>query len=172
MNDITIWLIGIIASVVITILLTDPLSYLLTWVFGGVIKYNKGIKGIWLTKYQYSSKGVQKEEINYFLIKQFGKYVLAKSLETSPYKIRGKLDAKSFLTGTWIMKTSDNREYHGSFQLTIAPQGTELNGKWLGFNSKYEIMTGDWHWELVTRNSTKKEVKKFFDKSEIRELEQ
>lgn len=168
MESLLLWIIGIIASIIITILLTDPLNYLLAMVFGSIVKYNRGIKGIWRAKYEYTSDGKEKVSEYHFLVKQFGKYVVAYSLDAprEPFKVRGKLDAKSILTGTWSSTISDNRHYHGAFQFLITSPGNEMIGKWIGFNRKNEIINGNWNWQLIAKNASKKELEKIISQKQ------
>jgi hypothetical protein len=163
MEAILLWLTGIIASAVVTVLINDPLKFVVVRVFGGYTPTARSLRGLWKGCYDYSTEGVVKAEEHYFTVRQIGKYVVMKTLSTGLawYKLRGKLDQQSFLTGIWEESTPDGRFYHGAFQLTIHPQGNEMSGRWVGYNRHYIVMGGAWVFRREHLSMDKKKIAKY-----------
>jgi hypothetical protein len=73
------------------------------------------------------------------------------------HESRLKLDLSlsgAIATGTWIERTSTvghyrGAVYHGTIQLIVSPQGRSMAGRWLGFDRKFNVNTGDWTLEWI-----------------------
>jgi len=164
MEAILVWLIGIVGSAVVTVLINDPLKFLVVRIFGGYAPIARSSpRGIWKGRYDYSTEGVVKVEEHYFAVRQIGKYVVMKTFSKGSawYRLRGKLDQQNFLTGIWEERTPDGRFYHGAFQLTIHPQGSEMSGRWVGYNRRYIIMGGSWQFKRESLSVGKSEFNKY-----------
>jgi hypothetical protein len=60
-------------------------------------------------------------------------------------------------TGTWEERTSPTgyykgAVYRGAIQLLLAPSGTRMTGRWIGFGKRFQINNGDWELSLETRS--------------------
>src|SRR5690349_10965406 len=60
-------------------------------------------------------------------------------------------------TGTWEERTSPTgyykgAVYRGAIQLLLAPSGTRMTGRWIGFGKRFRINNGDWELSLETRS--------------------
>lgn len=173
MTTLLIWLLGVLGAAVVTVLINDPLKFLLARVIGGYDPRDTSLRGIWRATYDYPTEGVRKFEEHYFEIKQVLPYVVARTISPAPayYRLRGKLDKDRFLTGRWEEKTPDGRYYHGAFQLAVRPQGKQMHGKWVGFNRHDVVMSGSWNWERESREVTEEILGRYaehsgWDKSE------
>ena len=162
-GEVLLWLLGIVVTVTLSILLTDPVNYVLAKVLGGRIKTKKGLGGIWRATNKIVSQGKDREAFRYFKVRQFGNHVVAISLTKSygSYEVKGKIDSRKYFVGSWHEVTSDGREYNGTMLLALAPTGTKLNGKYLSYNRQSEIISGDWEWKLETRDASKKVVESY-----------
>ena len=166
MTGIGIWIIGIVASVILTILLTEPITFLLASIFGGIFRTKQGISGIWEGKISFSSDGKENEETHLIVIKQFGKHIIGKNItghEIRKFRLKGSVSQQRFITGVWQSQIVDLRTYHGAFQLGILPQNTEIEGKWIGFNKNSHVQEGNWRWKLISRKNNKSEVKRILN---------
>jgi hypothetical protein len=165
MEAILVWVMGIVASAVITLLINDPLKFLAVRLFGGHAATARSLRGIWNGKYDYTTEGDVKVEEHYFVVRQIGAYVVAKTFSKGLawYKLRGKLDQQGFLTGVWEERTPDGRFYHGAFQLDIHPQGNEMSGRWLGYNRHHVVMSGSWSFKRASFSVGKEEIAKYSD---------
>jgi hypothetical protein len=116
------------------------------------------VQGIWRANYTYRlSNGETKGEEQFIELRQFSRYVWGHNLTGSShwYRIHGKLDRETYLTGEWETKLYRNI-YHGAFQFILAPAGDSMKGKWIGFNSHGYINHGPWEWRLVTQKIDRK----------------
>lgn len=152
MTTVLVWFGGIITSAIITVLINDSLKYLVARIVGGYSLSTKSLHGIWKGTYDYTTEGTQVFKEHYFRVRQIGKYVVAKTINSGQayYRLQGKLDHQRFLTGHWYEKTPDRRQYHGAFQLAIRPHGNEMVGKWVGYNRHDIVMSGSWKWQRAS----------------------
>lgn len=127
---------------------------------------SKTFRGIWLGTYKYESTrttGIQIAQ-HFIRIKKIGKSnIMMDSRKIhlgSRIIIRGKIDG-NIITGTWKEETSKNRIYYGAIQLAVSPAGKEINGIWVGFDSKGKIQSGDWDFEQLTDKNDKRTRKLF-----------
>jgi len=166
-----LWIAGIILSIFLTILLTDPINFLIAKIFGGTkIKENK-ISGIWKAVWYYETGIKRHSIIQYYKVKQFGNFVIARSIndEINPTEIKAKISNNTFLTGSWVGKFEKNKgRYHGALQFLITPTGNKMNGKWIGFDTKHKVNGGDWEW-ILTQNKVDKEFIKQLSSEEKEE---
>jgi hypothetical protein len=111
------------------------------------------LNGIWKSHYTYRSsrqKGTFEAE-HYLVARQLGLNFTAESVPHSTGS-QVKLDLVvdgAIASGRWWERTPvtsryQGASYHGVIQLVIDPRGQRLRGRWLGFNSKYEISDGIW----------------------------
>ena len=147
--SVAMWLAGIVAGVICTVLLQDSLYYALARCFGGRFRRGRGLRGRWNTVYRYQTSGQWKTDDPSFEVRLFGKYVVAagtSSQDGSTYKVRGKLTDEGLITGQWSESTGDGRQYYGAFQLLVLRTNTEMEGLWIGFSRQDNIRSGKWHW--------------------------
>ncbi len=165
--DLAIWLLGILGAAAVTVLINDPFKFLIARTFGGYDPRDQTLRGIWKGTYDYPAEGARKVEEHYFRIKQVGSYVVARTLSQGPafYRLRGKLDNRRFLTGTWEERTPDGRFYHGAFQLAVRPHGRQMRGQWVGFNQHDVVMSGTWDWKQEAREVTEDALRKYREQS-------
>ncbi|MCS3955567.1 hypothetical protein GGP81_002098 [Salinibacter ruber] len=143
------WLSGIIISViltsVLTVILRDEIQRLVSEKLGPYVSSDdRSISGIWEVVYLYCSEGEVKSEKHIILLNQIGSHVVGKNLTSEKHKHRltGKLDQEKFYTGRWDNLGSDL--YYGAFQFFVKPDGREMNGLWIGFDSSNTIRKGYW----------------------------
>jgi hypothetical protein len=162
--EILIWTVSIIASIMLTLLLTDPINYLLTQLLGSfIIRKENSISGIWKAVWDYNKDGKCYSIVQFYRVKQLGKYMTAHSINDNinPTSLKGKINSNSFLTGIWIGKfIKDFGKYHGAFQFTIAPTGNIMLGKWIGFNTSHIIKEGNWEWSILNTKLSKEKLRK------------
>lgn len=160
MLTVFIWIVGIVASVVLTIILSDPIAYAATRIVGGLGSKRNTLTGVWEACYEFENvSGVKKKNTHIFVLRQLGKFVAGKSINISdaPQFLFGKIESGLVFTGTWQEKyIKDDQSYHGAFQFCIKPNWTEMNGRWVGFNRTMVVKHGAWEWKLKSR-SLKKE---------------
>lgn len=109
--------------------------------------------GIWHSRYAYrsDSRAAEFEGQHYVVLHPDSGQVVGQSLPHSTHS-QLRLDlaiTNGVATGTWIEKTSPighyrGATYYGSLQMVVDPMGRAMRGKWLGFNRKFEVNTGDW----------------------------
>ena len=154
MVSIILWLLTILTGATITVLTTEPIHYLLATTFGAwVPRRPRGVKGIWCAEYSYRSRGVLKNEKQLIELRQFGNYVVGRSLTGQAHmnKLKGKVQLQMYFTGIW--ESPREREvYHGAFQCVVDVHGSNMKGKWLGFDSRHEVEHGPWEWTLLTQH--------------------
>jgi len=152
------WLVPLVFGVVLTVLLQDPLHWTLGRILGAFVpRPARNVQGIWEARYTYSGeKGRLKEELQLIELRQIGKYVRGRNLTGRMhwYKMRGKLELESYLTGVWE-NVREGDIHHGAFQFVVAPDGESMEGLWLGFDRKHEIQHGPWRWSLRSRSIRK-----------------
>lgn len=173
MNDILIWLISLLIGIILTLLLQNPIQILITTVLGGWIpRSERGVKGFWHSTYTYQSKEEVRTQNHLVEFKQFGNYVVGKSLAggTHVFKLRGKIYFQTYFTGIWESSIEGDIT-HGSYQYVIDNKGRLMEGKWLGTNRKHGINEGDWHWELITKKTSSKTKKELIEKFQSTKLQ-
>lgn len=156
MLAIVIWIAGIVASVILTIILRDPIAYAVTRMIGGLGAKRNSLTGVWEARYEYETISGKKEMNQHiFVMRQLGRFVAGKSINTSesPQYIFGKIESGLVFTGTWQGKHAKGKiSYHGAFQICIKPTWAEMTGKWVGFNKEMVVMDGIWDWKLKSRD--------------------
>ncbi|MEU9632588.1 hypothetical protein AB0D89_38270 [Streptomyces luteogriseus] len=150
MSNALLWvsslLAGAIASAVIGIFLGSALEYLAARTIGAVWRggeYN--VRGRWKSTYSYRSRGNAHVGEQIMQFHQVGRSIYAKNIGgTSPHRhfIKLKIDG-SYLTGTW-RNVARNANHYGVLQLRITADGTEMIGKWIGFDSNSSIQANSW----------------------------
>lgn len=132
------------------------------------------LTGIWRSRYTYRSsqrKGEFETE-HYVVARQSGEKVTAESVPHSTGSQVGLdlvLDG-AIASGRWWERTPKTSSYHGAsyhgvIQLVIDPRGQRLGGRWLGFNSKYEIGDGLWELECVDSSTSSQSQRQYHFKA-------
>ena len=114
----------------------------------------RDLTGMWHSHYVYRSSSREDKEFeseHYLVLKQDADMVVAESLpntERSHVRLLLQIDG-SIASGTWTERTSPVKyyrgaTYHGVIQMVIDPRGRRLKGKWLGFDTEFNIQVGDW----------------------------
>jgi hypothetical protein len=70
------------------------------------------------------------------------------------------------VTGTWTEETDPEGYYRGSvysgaIQLLLAPGGTRMKGKWVGFNRDGGVSDGPWVLNLVSADTGKEAMERY-----------
>lgn len=121
------------------------------------------LNGIWLSRYEYESSGRSgwHRGAHYVLVIQHGGHLAVRSLPgTAPGRLLMELTVNgATVTGTWTEETDpggyyQGAVYHGAIQMLAEPSGRKMAGKWAGFGREWEINTGPWSLELVTRDTS------------------
>jgi transcriptional regulator with XRE-family HTH domain len=122
------------------------------------------LTGIWLSRYEYESSGRGGRvfsNAHYVLVIQHGQRLQVRSLPgTTPGRLLMELTANgAVVTGTWTEETNpggyyQGAVYHGAIQMLLEPSGRKMDGKWVGFGREWDLNTGPWTLELVTRDTS------------------
>ncbi|MGW2781601.1 hypothetical protein ACWC3X_10150 [Streptomyces populi] len=150
MSDALIWvgslLAGASVSAVIAIFLGSTLEYLAARTIGTVWRGGEyDVRGRWASSYNYRSRGAAHVGEQVMQFHQVGRSVYAKNIGgTSPHRhfLKLKIDG-SYLTGNW-RNMARNANHYGVVQLRITADGTEMIGKWIGFDSSSSIQANNW----------------------------
>ena len=120
------------------------------------------LTGIWLSSYEYEStgRGATFTSHHYVAVVQHGAPAAGPVHAGSRSRVLMDLTANGqVLTGTWTEETNpagyhQGAVYHGAIQFLLQPTGRKMTGKWVGFGRDFDLNTGPWSLELVTRNVT------------------
>jgi len=151
-----IWGAGIVAGVIVTLLLNDPVYYALARLFGSGFGKKSSLKGNWKSNFRYQTNGNWQEDDPSFQIRQFGHHFVGSGLsaiDQSQYSVKGKLTTEGIAIGEWHETTRDGRYYFGPFQLILNATANELDGRWIGYSRKGRIQSGPWTWKKATLDS-------------------
>lgn len=157
---VTVWLFGVLTTLVLRILLTEPLQYALARLLGPLVPSRpRGVKGIWRSEYQFPSHGARRTGTQLMKLKQVGPWVIGTCIIGDPHEhqIRGRLLKGMYFTGVWKNAQKD-RVWHGAFQVVLHPEGGQMKGKWIGFDSENRVASGDWEWTRLSRLVSKDSV--------------
>lgn len=130
--------------------------------------------GVWHSRYVYYSDGRQQEfeGEHYVVLNHQGNHVHGQSLPNSLNSLL-TLDVivdGSTLTGTWMERTSPTgyykgAVYHGAIQLLVDPTGRSMNGRWVGFDKKSTVKSGEWELTRAAASTSKSVVRQFHHKA-------
>ena len=91
------------------------------------------------------------EEVPSVRVQELGRRATATfAWKERQYRLIGKRASDVFLTGTYD-DFYRGRTFHGAFQLSILPGGQLMSGKWIGFNSQNEVISGPWEWRRESK---------------------
>lgn len=147
----------VIATVVATVVLQEPIQAVTARVLGGLGPLTgPNLRGVWFSSYSFVSSRTRQRTYmtQLMMLRQFGPYVVGKCLWSSGshrHFVTGRTQAH-VLTGRW-RNVADGAKHHGVLQLLIDPDGTHLHGKWLGYDARNHIQQADWEFILATRDS-------------------
>jgi hypothetical protein len=119
------------------------------------------LSGIWRSEYAYYSTGRAADftDVHYVVVRQQDSNLSIESLpQSSGSVVTMHLTVDGLTaTGTWEERTSPTgyyrgAVYRGAIQLLLAPSGTRLTGRWIGFGKRFRINNGDWELSLETRS--------------------
>lgn len=122
------------------------------------------LSGIWVSRYVYpsSGRGGNFEGRHHVILVHSGSHIHAESLtNSSDSKLTLSLEVRGpVITGTWTEQTDPDgyyggAVYHGAIQLLLAPTGHRMVGKWVGFGKDFDVNTGPWTLQLVSRDTRK-----------------
>jgi transcriptional regulator with XRE-family HTH domain len=127
------------------------------------------LTGIWLSGYDYEStgRGATFTSHHYVAVVQHGARLQVRSMPGSRSRLLMDLTANGqVLTGTWTEETNaagyyQGAVYHGAIQFLLQPTGRKMTGKWVGFGRDFDLNTGPWSLELVTRSVTDETMKEY-----------
>jgi hypothetical protein len=156
-----------LTTVTLSIVAKEPIHYLLVRSLGGFVpRRERGVRGIWLSDYSVDLHGVVTHEKELLVLRQVGKHVIGRTLSGQLHvnALRGTIAMERYFTGTWESKVPSEL-YHGAFQCVLSLSGTEMTGKWIGFDSSNDVASGSWEWKLLSKkidaDSAKSEAVKF-----------
>ncbi len=121
----------------------------------------RNLSGIWRSEYAYYSNGRGSDftDVHYVAIRQQDDALVIESLpQASGSEVSMRLAVDGLTaTGTWEERTSPTgyykgAVYRGAIQLLLAPSGTRMTGRWIGFGKRFRINNGDWELSLETRS--------------------
>ena len=83
-------------------------------------------------------------------VKQLGRWITTRfEYEGRVYTAQGKVEPESIVTGTYYDQLA-GATFHGAFQLFVIPRQLTMSGKWMGFNARYQVISGPWEWKRAT----------------------
>jgi hypothetical protein len=86
------------------------------------------------------------EDIELFMVSKFVVGIVVSGKWRGSLRLMGKIENSRYFTGNWYHPDKD-KQYHGSFQLTIQLDNEHMNGKWAGFSSSTnDIQCDEWNW--------------------------
>jgi hypothetical protein len=144
------------ATVIATVVLQEPIQAVAARVLGGLGPlHNPNLGGYWYSDYSFvSSRTRQRVHMTQIMLfRQFGPYVVGKCIWSNGahrHFITGRIHGHVF-TGRW-RNVADGAKHHGVLQLLIHPDGTNVHGKWLGYDARNHIQQADWKFTLASRN--------------------
>ena len=148
------WFGALLAGIVLTVVLQGRVQWVLAKVLGGIVPRGpRNVQGLWQAKYIYFTRdGVERVEHHLLELQQFGKYARGCNLVGKKhwYNVSGRLENEIYLTGSW-RNTSEGDLFHGAFQFVVNPEGDEMKGLWIGFNTDHKVKHGPWEWKLIDR---------------------
>ena len=154
------WLLAILVGVLLSIVLSEPVHWLMSRLPGGIIPARpRSVTGLWLVPYQFEAAGNRQPEKQIVELRQVGKHVFGKTVASIHHRdvIRGIFSHQIYFSGSW-RSIKPGQIYHGTFQLIFDPEGERLRGKWLGFSDTYHVVNhGEWEWQLLSRKVRKAE---------------
>jgi hypothetical protein len=149
---------GIVLSVVVQLVVEEPIYFVMLRFVRGILPHRpRGVQGIWEGRYRYPSKQEQAYENQLMLLKQVGPFVIGNNLsqEAHAHRLNGRIEGETFLTGTWE-NISEGEMRHGAYQLVLSHRGSEMKGRWIGFDANNVIQDGPWAWKLLSKDTSKK----------------
>ena len=141
-----------------------------TWLQPEPQPAGNSLNGIWISRYEYESSGRGEwfTSAHYVLVVQRGARVQIRSLPGSaPGRLLMDLTINGVaLTGSWTEETNPGGYYQGAtyvgaIQMLLEPSGRKMAGKWAGFGRDYDVNTGPWSLELVTRDTSLETQEKY-----------
>lgn len=157
--DASLWIVGIVLSVALSILLHDKVHWLLVRVLGHrVPRRQRSLAGLWRSRYCYPNRdGELVYQQHLIELRQVGRYITGRTIvgDKHRYLVKGRFSQEKYFTGTWD-NILDNDIYHGAFQCVLEPEGKRMVGRWVGFNGDDDVMGGPWEWKLVFHKISKK----------------
>jgi hypothetical protein len=162
--EVALWLVGIVAGALLTIVLTLLFSdRIKQGLMPFIMRLNRsekcGIEGKWVAIFSMTR---DKQLLNFTEVIQISQslgivighivpdprnYEQLRIAETrKPLRLRGELVDNRYFTGTWFHPLETHR-YHGAFQLLLSPTGDQMKGSWIGFSeSMTQVDVGEWIW--------------------------
>lgn len=162
-----IWLGSVVFTVILTVILTEPIHRMLLGLLGGITPpIPRDPRGIWRSTYRYKSRGHAHVETQIMELRRIGNYVVGRNVAGRFYKhkLRGRV-RDSYLTGTWE-NILEGVRYHGAFQFFLLPDGSKMEGSWVGYNRRNEIQHGWWHWQQLSKETGKRAREQFAQRLE------
>lgn len=111
------------------------------------------LAGIWHSRYQHTSDSLENRTLDAQRYVTIGQQRNRAIVESLPHSLDSQPTMQlsvdgAIATGVWHEKTSPvgnykGATYHGAIQLIIDPRGRHMTGRWLGFDSQYQIGVGD-----------------------------
>ena len=171
-----LWILGLFISVVLTLILQEPIEGLVIRFFAGILpRPKRSIDGIWQTIIKAQIGDDRIEHSHLIELKQFGSHIVGKTLlekkevnnNEQQFRMTGKIYSERFFTGIWE-STKDRSMYHGTFLFSIHPNGKTITGKFLGIGYADQVRNGEWDGKLLsekTDKATKKQLIAEFSKT-------
>lgn len=139
-----------VAAATVQAFVEDPIYRLLSRLSPGSIRSPiRKLNGTWASTYQYLSHGESLTGEQRMRLRQIGPYIRGSYIGGSGphrHRVRGRI-RDVYLTGFWE-NTARGANHHGAFQLIISPDGHEMTGRWIGFDSRHKMQSGSWKWLL------------------------
>jgi hypothetical protein len=136
----------IMLGVIVKIYFGPSIEYFAARSIGTVWKTQEyDVRGSWRSTYDYPSRGKMHNAVQMMTLVQVGRRVYGKNIGgTSKHKHSLTLNLNgAYLTGTW-RNTADAAKHHGVAQFRVRADGTEMSGRWVGFDGDSNIQAGMW----------------------------
>jgi hypothetical protein len=130
---------------------------------GRLARRRPTLTGVWHSQYSYRSTDAPGELTgsHYVVLREVRRgdtiWLLGRSRPHtigSVLELELRIDSDAFVTGFWTEFTSKRATYHGVLQMRVDAIERSMEGRWLGYNRRFEILVGDWRLTLVDERAT------------------
>jgi hypothetical protein len=155
-----VWIVGTTFCIILTIILNEPVQSAVVRLGAGFApRAPRNLTGLWRLEYQYTARGQKNAESQVVELRSFAGAVFGRTIysQNHRYEIKGRLRQELYFTGYWH-SILPGQAYHGSFQLTLHLNGSDMAGKWLGFSEiGHAINHGEWTWKRLSQRVNQRE---------------
>jgi hypothetical protein len=138
-------LVGLVLALLVQPVLEDPTRSLLVRLMSrlSLIRSRANVAGSWRFVW-WQDGDVANEDEEAVHLRTIGSKVAGKfSWRGRTYQLIGSRYTPNFISGTYVDELEGN-VFHGVFQLRVLPGDNLMEGRWMGFNTHQDIISGPW----------------------------